>query len=120
MTQRTPSDDAWLAVKDNIERVKRRTRITEGIPKPWRQFPLTIGLLIALISGVVFVAHVVRSYSADVREQIQAAIAQHDKDATCHMHMDADHNAQMAHIHTQLKELRQKIEALQDKHRRRR
>lgn len=114
MPPRTPSDDAWLAVKDNVQRTRQR-RPTEGLPEKWRQAPLTIGLMIALGTGAVFVANATRSYSEDVRTQIAAAIEQHNKDATCHMYRNADHNAAIAHIHSQLKEIKQKLERLTDK-----
>ena len=126
MSERTPSDDAWLALKKRIHdpppspRYRRGTGETGKLstfPAQWRQLPLTLGLLLALIAGVVFVAHVVRSYSADMRSQIDRAIEQHNRDAIAHQHMAADQRAKNAEIYKRLSEMQSQIDRLKERRR---
>ena len=130
MTQRTPSDTAWMALKSKAERDaalydlarKRRSTTSETpklgtLPAEWKRMPVTVGLLIAGVYALIFLASQIRGYYSDMDERIGNAIGQHNKDATCHMYRAADQNAAIANIHTQLRDIKATLETLKEKQR---
>ncbi len=88
--------------------------------KQWRQVPLTVGLLLAVVGGVVTVAHVVRSYSADVRDQVKDEVTHHDVSSQAHQSLRAEMRREWASVNKQLGELKARVTKLSDKTTRRR
>ena len=131
MAERTPSDTAWMALKTKAERdaalyeIARKRRPTTGetpkvgtLPAEWKRMPVTVGLLIAGVYALIFLASQIRGYYSDMDDRIGRAIEQHNKDATCHMYRAADQSAAIANIHTQLRDIKATLEALKEKQRR--
>lgn len=101
---------------------KRRPTTSETpkvgtLPAEWKRMPVTVGLLIAGVYALIFLASQIRGYYSDMDERIQHAIEQHNKDASCHLYRAADQNAAIANIHTQLRDIKAALEALKEKQR---
>ena len=61
-------------VTDEVERIRTN----------WRGIPITAGLLIALVGGVMGIAHLMRTMEATMESAIHREIAQHDHSAIAH------------------------------------
>jgi hypothetical protein len=83
-------------------RPRRLTEELRSISTNWKSLPLTMGLLVALILGAIFIASAVRGYHTDLSAQIDRAIKAHSNNVTAHQHIRDE-------IRDQMEQMRQLI-----------
>lgn len=62
----------------------RVTSEVERLATGWKGIPITVGLLVAIIGGVMGVAHLMRTVEQTMESTIRREIAQHDHSAIAH------------------------------------
>lgn len=85
---------------DEVEKLRAIDRLKHP---PWRQIPLTIGLLVALIAAVAFIWHLAYSYREDQLRSIHRSIDSHNQSTGAH----ADIRDNVRELRRQLKEARE-------------
>lgn len=74
------------AIENTKARSRRPTDQLQAIAQ-WRNLPLTVGILVVIMAFGLGVASVVRSYYADLTQQIKTAIVNHDERHKAHSHL---------------------------------
>jgi pyruvate/2-oxoacid:ferredoxin oxidoreductase beta subunit len=114
MTERKPHTDEYKKVlmAQAIGNSQKRSRSTEEIRAAmgWKSFPMTIGLLVALVFGVVFIASAVLGYQSDLSTKIERAINSHNGSASAHQHIREEVKAQAKQTRELIRQLREEME----------